>query len=62
MRVSNWTELRKKLPEPRFFRRWNLEYTKRVLASDPSCEMAKSLLRCWPSRVQSALKARYNLA
>ena len=61
MRTFNWTELRKKLPERRFFRRWNLEYTKRVLASDPHCAMAKSLVGCWPARVQAALRSRFNV-
>lgn len=42
-----------------FWRRWNLLYTKDVLASDPYSAMAQALLRCWPARIQQALSARY---
>lgn len=42
-----------------YWRKWNLEYTKRVMQSSPGSQMAAALLACWPIRVQRALTARY---
>ena len=54
-----WTLLRERLGDERFFRKWNLFYTKTVLATDPSSQMAKALLSCWSPRIQGALKKRF---
>ncbi len=61
-RSFNWVELQKRLPQRMYWRRWNLEYTKRLLASDPYSENALLVLRCWPQRVQRALRYRYGIA
>lgn len=41
------------------WRRWNLDYTKRVLADGLDHPMARSLLSAWSPRIQRALLARY---
>ena len=59
---QNWVQLRKELPAKRFWQRWNLDYTKRVLADDPTHPMAVALLSVWPAHIQQALRVRFNLA
>lgn len=44
---------------PAQWRRWNLDYTKRVLADGIDHPMARSLLSAWSPRIQRALLARY---
>lgn len=41
------------------WKRWNLDYTKRVMAADAESAMAQALLGCWPTRIQKALLKRY---
>ncbi|SFI00283.1 hypothetical protein [Modicisalibacter xianhensis] len=43
------------------WRRWNLDYTKRLLANDPESQMARAVLSCWPARIQHALGTRFGL-
>lgn len=52
---------KKMTKDQRFWRKWNLDYTKRVLSSNPVGQMAQSLLSCWSPRIQGALRARYGL-
>lgn len=54
-----WTLLRRRLPASRFWRRWNMGYTKRVLGTAPDSAMARALLSTWPGRVRRALVSRY---
>ncbi|PTT92849.1 hypothetical protein DBR42_01225 [Pelomonas sp. HMWF004] len=54
-----WTVLRRKLPAGRFWYRWNMAQTKRVLASCPASDQAERLIALWPPRIQRALRARY---
>lgn len=51
-----------KLLERVYWRRWNLDYTKRILEADSGSAMAKSLLGIWPERIQRALKQRFQIA
>ena len=51
-----------KLLERVYWRRWNLDYTMRVLESKPASELAKGLLACWSDRIQRALKMRFKIA
>lgn len=57
-----WAHLRNQLPAPRFWTRWNLAYTKRVLSAAPNSTMASALLRCWRPRIQRALRKRFGMA
>lgn len=50
---------KEKLRSRLYWKRWNLDYTKRVLAQDPLSPMAKALLSCWSERIQRALRSRY---
>lgn len=43
------------------WRRWNLDYTKRLLANDPDSQMARAVLSCWSARIQRALGTRFGL-
>lgn len=52
---------KKQAKEKRFWKKWNLDYTKRVLEINPAGQMAQSLLSCWPAHVQSALRKRFSL-
>lgn len=55
-------DAKKKISTPRTpadWRRWNLDYTKRVLADGIEHPMAQSLLSAWSPRIQRALLARY---
>lgn len=45
-----------------YWRRWNLDYTKRVMSDAPHSDMARALLSCWGERVQRALKSRFLVA
>lgn len=47
--------------DKRYWRRWNLDYTKRVLATNPAGQMAHDLLSCWSPRIQNALRNRYGI-
>ena len=58
---THWLHLQKVLKPPRYWQRWNLHYTKRVLSTAPGSQMAGALLMCWPQRVQQALRLRFHL-
>jgi hypothetical protein len=45
----------------RYWRKWNLDYTKRVLSTNPTGQMAQALLTCWSPRIQHALRNRYGI-
>lgn len=57
-----WALLRAAIPQHRFWIRWNLDYTKRVLTEAPGSQQAAALLDCWPPRIRQALWARFGLA
>lgn len=62
MRRFNWLEFQKRVTPKHYWRRWNLEYTKRVLAGSPHSAMARGLLDCWPLKIKMALRKRFALA
>lgn len=48
-----------KLLERVYWRRWNLDYTKRIMAAGPGSAKALELLSVWSARIQRALIARF---
>ncbi len=61
-RRRDWVTRQKRLPAPLYWRRWNLEYTKRVLSEAPQSPMASALVGSWPAPIQRALRRRFGLA
>ncbi|TDX26770.1 hypothetical protein DFO67_11535 [Modicisalibacter xianhensis] len=53
--------VKNKAPGKRYWRKWNLDYTKRVLSTNPTGDMARALLACWPPRIQQALRGRFSI-
>ena len=58
---GNIMATKKMTSDQRFWRKWNLDYTKRVIETNSAGQMAKSLMSCWSPRIQGTLRARYDI-
>ena len=54
-----WTLLQSSVPTHRYWLRWNLAYTKRVMAAAPGSATSTALLDLWSPRIRHALLSRF---